>query len=92
MSQTQLVESKILSIKTEIYQIDHVFEVGIFDKSKLYELDENIFLMSLYEEIILIKKHFNKYIVWDNVSIVSSKSQEKKGQLVLADKRILVYS
>lgn len=75
MSQTQLVESKFASIKTEVFQIDHVFEVGIFDKSKLYELDENIFLMSLHEEIILIKKHFNKYIVWDNVSIVSSKSQ-----------------
>ena len=69
-----------------------MFEVGIFDKSKIYELDENIFLMSLHEEIILIKKHFKKFIVWDNVSIVSSKSQEKKGQLILADKRILVYS
>lgn len=31
-------------------------------------------------------------MVWDNVSIVSSKSNEKKGQLVLADKRIMVYT
>lgn len=48
--------------------------------------------MELYEEVILIKKHFEKYIVWDNISILSSKSSEKKGQLVLADKRIMVYS
>lgn len=31
-------------------------------------------------------------MVWDNVSIVSSKSNEKKGQLILADKRIMVYT
>jgi hypothetical protein len=49
MSQSQMIDSKFSSIKTEVFQIDHVFEVGIFDKSKLYELDENIFLMSLHE-------------------------------------------
>lgn len=75
MTQTQLIDNKISSITTEIFPIDHVFEVGIFDKSKIYKLDEDIFLMSLHEEIILIKKHFKRYIVWDNVSIVSSKSQ-----------------
>lgn len=51
-----------------------------------------MFLMGLYEEVILIKKHFDKYIVWDNVSIISSKGQTRKGQLVLSDRRFLVYS
>lgn len=49
MTQTQLVDSRIASITTEIFPIDHVFEVGIFDKSKIYKLDEDIFLMSLHE-------------------------------------------
>ena len=40
----------------------------------------------------MIKKNFDGYIVWDNVSVMSSKSQSKKGQLVLAEKTILVYS
>lgn len=48
MTQTQLVDSRIASITTEIFPIDHVFEVGIFDKSKIYKLDEDIFLMSLH--------------------------------------------
>lgn len=48
--------------------------------------------MSLHEEIILIKANFRRFIVWDNVSVVSSKSQTKKGQLILADQKILVYS
>ena len=30
-------------------------------------------------------------MVWDNVSVVSSKGSEKKGQLVLAEKRIMIY-
>jgi hypothetical protein len=49
-------------------------------------------LFSLHEEIILIKKNFHKYIVWDNVSVVSSKSESKKGQLSLAAQTIMVYS
>ena len=48
MTQTQLIDNKISSITTEIFPIDHVFEVGIFDKSKIYKLDEDIFLMSLH--------------------------------------------
>lgn len=39
----------------------------------------------MHEEVILIKKHFDRYMVWDNVSVVTSKSQSKKGQLILAD-------
>lgn len=30
--------------------------------------------MSLYEEIVVIRKNFGKFVVWDNVSIASSKS------------------
>jgi hypothetical protein len=30
MSQTQIAESKIASVKIEMYPIDHVFETGIF--------------------------------------------------------------
>lgn len=40
----------------------------------------------------MIKKNFNKYIVWDNVSVVSSKGESKKGQLALAAQTIMVYS
>lgn len=39
MAQTQLIDSKIASITIEMFPIDHVFEVGIFDKSKIYKLD-----------------------------------------------------
>lgn len=48
MAQTQLIDSKIAAITIEMFPIDHVFEVGIFDKSKIYKLDEDIFLMSLH--------------------------------------------
>ncbi len=66
--------------------------MGIFTRSKIYEIEKETFLLSLHEEVILIKENFERYIVWDNVSVVSSKSQSKKGQLILADKNILVYS
>lgn len=64
----------------------------MFNRTKIYEIEQDTFLFSLHEEIILIKKHFNKYIVWDNVSVVSSKSQSKKGQLILLAQTILAYS
>ena len=43
-----MAEPKIASIAIEIFEIDHVFEEGIFDKSKIYEISEDIFLMSLH--------------------------------------------
>ena len=46
----------------------------------------------MHEEIIVIKRHFSKYVVWDNISVAASKSAERKGQLVLADKIVFVYS
>lgn len=39
-----------------------------------------------------MKYHFEKYVVWDNISLAPSKSSEKKGQLVLADKIVMVYT
>lgn len=38
--------------------IDHVFETGIFSKSKIYQSGEDIFLISLFEEIIVVRYHF----------------------------------
>jgi hypothetical protein len=58
----------------------------------MYQIGKEAFIMSLYEEIVVIRKNFGKFVVWDNVSIASSKSNEKKGQLALADKRIMVYT
>jgi hypothetical protein len=85
-------EGKVDQVRGKVYPIDHIFELGIFTRSKIYEIEKETFLLSLHEEVILIKENFEKYIVWDNVSVVSSKSQSKKGQLILADKNILVYS
>jgi hypothetical protein len=31
-------------------------------------------------------------MVWDNVTISASKNNEKKGELILADQRIMVYT
>jgi hypothetical protein len=42
-------------------KIDHVFEIGIFSKSKIFQVGMNnfkVFLISLFEEIIVVKKHF----------------------------------
>ncbi len=72
--------------------IDHVFETGIFSKSKVFQAGASVFLISLFQEIIVVKYHFEKYVVWDNISLAPSKSSEKKGQLVLADKIVMVYT
>ena len=64
----------------------------MFNRTKIFEIEKDTFLFSLHEEIVLVKKNFNRYIVWDNVSVVSSKSQSKKGQLILIAQTILVYS
>ena len=72
--------------------IDHVFEIGIFGKSKIYQEGPSVFLISLFEEIIVVKYHFEKYVVWDNISLAASKSNEKKGQLILADEIVMVYT
>lgn len=39
ISQSQMAESRISEVKIELYLIDQVFETGIFEKSKIYELD-----------------------------------------------------
>ena len=74
-----------------IFIIDYIFESGIFKKSRAYQLGPETFILALYEEIIVIRRKFSKFMVWDNVSVVSSKGTEKKGQLVLAEKRIMIY-
>jgi len=80
------------SVSAKMFPIDHIFELGIFTRSKIFEIERETFLVSLHEEIILVKKNYDCFIVWDNVSVVASKSQSKKGQLILADQSILVYS
>lgn len=85
-------EGKIDQVRAQVFPIDHIFELGMFARSKIYEIEKETFLVSLHEEVVMIKKNWGRYIVWDNVSVVSSKSQSKKGQLILADKTILVYS
>ena len=72
-------------VTAEISIIDRVFEVGIFKKSKIFHIGPSVFLISLHEEIIVVKHHFDRYVVWDNVSLAPNKSNDKKGQLVLAD-------
>ena len=79
-------------VECSLATIDHVFQKGLFHRSKIFHLENSVFLMSLYEEIIVIKRHFNKFVIWDNVSITASKSAERRGQLVLADKIVWVYT
>lgn len=38
--------------------IDHVFDTGIFSKSKVFQVGHSVFLISLFEEIIVVKYHF----------------------------------
>ena len=38
--------------------INKVFESGIFGKSKIFSLGPSVFLISLFEEIIVVKYHF----------------------------------
>lgn len=80
------------SVEASLSMIDKVFELGIFGRSKIFHIGPSAFLMSLYEEIIVVRYHFESYVVWDNVSLAPSKSNEKKGQLVLADKIVMVYT
>ena len=69
-----------------------MFDFGIFTRSKIFFLSIELFMISLYEEIIVVKHHFGKYVVWDNVSLAHSKARVKRGQLVLADQIVLVYT
>jgi hypothetical protein len=86
------ITSDIASAKGILFPIDHIFELNLFSRTKIYEIDREAFLVSLHEEIILIKKHFNKFIVWDNVSVVSSRNESLKGQLSLTSQKIMVFS
>ena len=72
--------------------IQFIFELGIFKKSKVYFIEEDTFLLSLYEEVIVVKKKFKKYLVWDNIEMLASKSSsDKKGELLLADEEIFLF-
>lgn len=86
------IASDISSIKAVLYPINKIFELGLFTRTKIYEIEKESFLISLHEEIILIKKHFTKFIVWDNVSVVSSRNESMKGQLSLTSQTIMVFS
>ena len=76
--------NKFDKVAGRCFPIDYIFELGIFTRTKIYEIEHETFLLSLHEEVIMIKKNFDGYVVWDNVSVMSSKSQSKKGQLILA--------
>ena len=71
------------ALSAKFYSIDHIFELNIFLRSRAFIIDENTFSLVLHEEFILIRKNFDRYIVWDNASVAASKSSDKKGQLVL---------
>jgi hypothetical protein len=60
-------------VHAHLSMIDYAFEVGMFSKSKIFQEGPAVFLISLYEEIIVVKYHFEKYVVWDNISLTSSK-------------------
>ena len=86
------IGSDIHSVSATLFPIDHIFELNLFTRTKIYEIEKETFLVSLHEEIILIKKHFGKFIVWDNVSVVSSRNETMKGQLSLTSQTIMVFS
>lgn len=88
IAEFKLGQSKV---EGQIFIIDYIFESGLFKKSRVYQLGAETFIVSLHEEIIVIKRNFSKFMVWDNISVVSSQGTEKKGQLVLADKKIMMY-
>ena len=80
------------TVETKVFMIQFIFELGIFQKSRVYFVEADTFLLSLYEEIIVVKKKFFKYLVWDNVEMLPSKnSSDKKGELILADEEIFLF-
>lgn len=66
----------------------------MFELSKAFYLGNETFLMSLFEEIIVVRKQFRKYIVVDNTAIATMNAADdtKTGQLVLVDKQKVVYN
>lgn len=60
----------------------------MFELSKAYYLEQESFLLSLFEEIIVVRKQFSRYIVVDNTAIESMNFSDdsKTGQLLLVDK------
>lgn len=77
-----------------VYEISNIPESGIFELSKAFYLGQESILLSLFEEIIVVRKQFQKYIVVDNTAIASMSvtDDSKTGQLVLVDKQKVVYN
>jgi len=66
----------------------------MFNLSKVFYLGNYTFLVSLHEEIVVIRKQYKRYIIVDNICITSNRLTEesKKGQLVLIDMQKIIYN
>lgn len=66
----------------------------MFDLSKIFYLGNKTFLLSLHEEIVVLRKQYSRYIIVDNICVTSNRLTEesKTGQLVLIDKSNIIYN
>ena len=66
----------------------------MFNLSKVFYLGNYTFLISLHEEIVVIRKQHKRYIIVDNICITSNRLTEesKRGQLVLIDAQKIIYN
>jgi hypothetical protein len=44
--------------EAQLFIIDYIFETGIFKKSKVFQVGNETFVLSLDEEIIVIRRNF----------------------------------
>lgn len=80
--------------RCEHYDIAKIPEEGMFNISKVFYLGNYTFLISLHEEIVVIRKQYKRYIIVDNICITANRLTEesKKGQLVLIDMQKIIYN
>lgn len=80
--------------RSEHHDIAKIPEEGMFDLSKVFYLGNYTFLVSLHEEIVVIRKQYSRYIIVDNICITSSRLTEesKTGQLVLINMEKIIYN
>ena len=82
------------ALDDNVYEVSNIPEENMFELSKAFYLGKESFMLSLFEEIIVVRKQFQKYIVVDNAAIASMNVTEdsKAGQLVLVDRQKVVYN
>ncbi len=86
------VKNGLIPAPGEVFDVETVVGRFMFEQSKVFFLKPDLIILSLYEEVVLLKKIFSKYHAVDNIRIKDFHVAEEGGQMAMIDSKTIIYS